>query len=159
MKKSITENRLMTIEEVMSVFVYRPYDDELKFMVDSGERIHIKGDTWIVILDHNTGEFYFEGTISRYYEVDTITSIRDAFGDIYSVFNVNYDSIPVDTWMTIEKEEDYDPGDTDYHRKYKDDEEAKKRMLEYKKEYYWKHREEISKRQKAYYQKKKKGFA
>ena len=158
MKKSITENRLMTIEEVMSVFVYRPYNDELKFMIDSGERIHIKGDTWLVILDHNTGEFYFEGTISRYYEVDTITSIRDAFGDIYSVFNVNYDSIPVDTWMTIEKEE-YDPGETDYHRKYKDDEEAKKRMLEYKKEYYWKHREEISKRQKAYYQNKKKGFA
>ena len=153
MKKSITENKNMTFTELIKLYVYRPYNDVLKIMVDKSERIHIKGDTWIVILDHNTGDFHFEGTINRYYDIDMIESIRDCFGDIYSVFNLKYDSIPRDTWITIEDEEDTSGKKTLYAIQF-EDEDKKKRMLQKKKEYYWAHKEEINKRQREYYKKR-----
>ena len=153
MKKSITENKDMTFTELIKLYVYRPYNDVLKIMVDEEERIHIKGNTWIVILDHNTGDFHFEGTINRYYDIDMIESIRDYFGDIYSVFNLKYDSIPRDTWITIEDEVDTN-SKTDYQIQF-EDEDKKKRMLQRKKEYYWMHKEEINKRKREYYKKRK----
>ena len=154
MKKSITENKNMTFTELIKLYIYRPYNDVLKFMVDKDERIHIKGDTWIVILDHNTGDFHFEGTINRYYDIDMIESIRDCFGDIYSVFNLKYDEVERDTWITIGDEEDTSGKKTLYDIQF-EDEDKKKRMLQRKKEYYWAHKEEINKRQKEYYKKRK----
>ena len=154
MKKSVTENKNMTFDDLIKLYIYRPYGDVLKMMVDKDERIHIKGDTWIVILDHNTGDFHFEGTINRYYDIDMIESIRDCFGDIYSVFNLKYDSIPRDTWITIGDEEDTSGKKTLYDIQF-EDEDKKKRMLQRKKEYYWAHKEEINKRQKEYYKKRK----
>ena len=153
MKKSITENKNMTFTDLIKLYIYRPYGDALQLMLDKDERIHIKGDTWIVILDHNTGDFYFEGTISRYYDIDMIESIRDCFGDIYSVFNLKYDEVERDTWITIEDEVDTN-SKTNYQIEF-EDEDKKKRMLQRKKEYYWIHREEINKRQKEYYKKRK----
>lgn len=153
MKRSITENKDMTFTDLIKLYVYRPYNDVLKIMVDKDERIHIKGNTWIVILDHNTGDFHFEGTINRYYDIDMIESIRDYFGDIYSVFNLKYDEVERDTWITIEDEVDTN-SKTDYQIQF-EDENKKKRMLQRKKEYYWMHREEINKRQKEYYKKRK----
>ena len=153
MKKSITENKNMAFTELIKLYLYRPYNDVLKVMVDKDERIHIKGDTWIVILDHNTGDFYFSGELHKYYDIDMIESIRDYFGDIYSVFNLKYDSIPRDTWITIEDEVDTN-SKTNYQIQF-EDEEKKKRMLQRKKEYYWAHKEEINKRQKEYYKKRK----
>ena len=153
MKKSITENKNMSFTDLIKLYIYRPYNDVLKIMVDKSERIHIKGDTWIVILDHNTGDFHFEGTINRYYDIDMIESIRDCFGDIYSVFNLKYDSIPRDTWITIEDEEDTSGKKTLYAIQF-EDEDKKKRMLQKKKEYYWAHKEEINKRQREYYKKR-----
>ena len=152
MKKSITENKNMTFTDLIKLYIYRPYGDVLKMMVDKDERIHIKGDTWIVILDHNTGDFHFEGTINRYYDIDMIESIRDCFGDIYSVFNLKYDSIPRDTWITIEDEVDTN-SKTNYQIQF-EDEDKKKRMLQRKKEYYWDHKAEINKRQREYYKKR-----
>ena len=154
MKKSITENKNMTFTDLIKLYIYRPYSDVLKIMIDKDERIHIKGDTWCVILNHNTGDFHFEGTINRYYDIDMIESIRDCFGDIYSVFNLKYDSIPRDTWITIEDEEDTSGKKTLYDIQF-EDEDKKKRMLQRKKEYYWAHKEEINKRQKEYYKKRK----
>ena len=154
MKQSITENKNMTFTDLIKLYIYRPYNDVLKMMVDKSERVHIKGDTWIVILDHNTGDFHFEGTINRYYDIDMIESIRDCFGDIYSVFNLKYDSIPRDTWITIEDEEDTSGKKTLYDIQF-EDEDKKKRMLQRKREYYWAHKEEINKRQKEYYKKRK----
>ena len=154
MKKSITENKNMTFTDLIKLYIYRPYNDVLKIMVDKDERIHIKGDTWCVILNHNTGDFHFEGTINRYYDIDMIESIRDCFGDIYSVFNLKYDSIPRDTWITIEDEEDTSGKKTLYDIQF-EDEDKKKRMLQRKREYYWAHKEEINKRQKEYYKKRK----
>ena len=153
MKKSITENKNMTFTELIKLYVYRPYNDVLKIMVDKDERIHIKGDTWIVILDHNTGDFFFKGELHKYYDIDMIESIRDCFGDIYSVFNLKYDSIPRDTWITIEDEVDTN-SKTNYQIQF-EDEEKKKMMLQRKREYYWAHKEEINKRQKEYYKKRK----
>ena len=153
MKKSITENKNMTFTDLIKLYIYRPYNDVLKYMVDKDERIHIKGDTWIVILDHNTGDFYFEGTISRYYDIDMIESIRDCFGDIYSVFNLKYDEVDRDTWITIGDEVDTD-SKTNYQTQF-EDEDKKKRMLQRKKEYYWAHKEEINKRQREYYKNRK----
>ena len=153
MKKSITENKNMTFTDLIKLYIYRPYNDILKIMVDKDERIHIKGDTWIVILDHNTGDFSFKGELHKYYDIDMIESIRDCFGDIYSVFNLKYDSIPRDTWITIEDEVDTN-SKTNYQIQF-EDEEKKKRMLQRKKEYYWAHKEEINKRQKEYYKKRK----
>lgn len=152
MKKSITENKNMTFTDLIKLYVYRPYGDVLKFMIDDDERIHIKGDTWIVILDHNTGDFHFEGTINRYYDIDMIESIRDCFGDIYSVFNLKYDEVERDTWITIEDEVDTN-SKTNYQIQF-EDEDKKKRMLQKKKEYYWAHKEEINKRQREYYKKR-----
>ena len=153
MKKSITENKNMTFTDLIKLYIYRPYSDVLKIMVDDDERIHIKGDTWCVILNHKTGDFHFEGTINRYYDIDMIESIRDCFGDIYSVFNLKYDSIPRDTWITIEDEEDTSGKKTLYAIQF-EDEDKKKRMLQKKKEYYWAHKEEINKRQREYYKKR-----
>lgn len=153
MKKSITENKDMTFTDLIKLYVYRPYGDVLKFMIDKDERIHIKGDTWCVILNHKTGDFHFEGTINRYYDIDMIESIRDYFGDIYSVFNLKYDEVERDTWITIEDVEDTN-SKTNYQIQF-EEEDKKKRMLQRKKEYYWAHKEEINKRQKEYYKKRK----
>ena len=154
MKKSITEKKNMTFTELIKLYIYRPYGDVLKFMIDKDERIHIKGDTWIVILYHNTGDFSFKGELNRYYDIDMIESIRDCFGDIYSVFNLKYDSIPRDTWITIEDViEDTSGKKTSYAIQF-EDEEKKKLMLQKKKEYYWAHKEQINKRQREYYKKR-----
>lgn len=153
MKKSITENKNMTFTDLIKLYIYRPYGDALQLMVDNDERIHIKGDTWIVILDHNTGDFYFSGELHKYYDIDMIESIRDYFGDIYSVFNLKYDEVERDTWMTIGDEVDTN-SKTNYQIQF-EDEEKKKMMLQRKKEYYWAHKEEINKRQKEYYKKRK----
>ena len=150
MKKSISLRKDMTIQDMMVLYVYRPYGDVLSYMVDDNERIHIKGDTWLVILDHHTGDFSFSGEISRYYDIDTITSIRDCFGDIYSIFNGRYDSVPKNTWLEITGEvEDEET------KKRILDEETKKRLLEHKKEYYQKNRDYIRQRQREYYRRKK----
>ena len=153
MKKSITEKKNMTFTELIKLYIYRPYGDVLKFMIDKDERIHIKGDTWCVILNHKTGDFHFEGTINRYYDIDMIESIRDYFGDIYSVFNLKYDEVERDTWITIEDEEDTSGKKTSYAIQF-EDEEKKKLMLQRKKEYYWAHKAEINKRQREYYKKR-----
>ena len=151
MKKSIN----MTFTDLIKLYIYRPYNDVLEYMVDESERIHIKGNTWMVILDHNTGDFCFKGEINRYYDIDMIESIRDCFGDIYSLSDLKYDSIPRDTWITIEDViEDTSGKKTSYDIQF-EDEEKKKRMLQRKKEYYWAHKEEINKRQKEYYKKRK----
>ena len=152
MKKSITENKNMTFADLIKLYIYRPYGDVLKFMIDEDERIHIKGDTWIVILDHNTGDFYFSGELHKYYDIDMIESIRDYFGDIYSVFNLKYDEVEKDTWITIEDEVDTN-SKTNYQIQF-EDEEKKKMMLQRKREYYWAHKEEINKRQREYYKKR-----
>ena len=152
MKKSITEKKNMTFTELIKLYIYRPYGDVLKFMIDKSERVHIKGDTWCVILNHKTGDFHFEGTINRYYDIDMIESIRDCFGDIYSVFNLKYDEVERDTWITIGDEVDTN-SKTNYQIQF-EDEEKKKMMLQRKKEYYWAHKEEINKRQREYYKKR-----
>ena len=152
MNKSITENKSMTFDDIIKLYIYRPYYDVLEYMVDNDERIHIKGATWCVILNHKTGEFSFKGELSRYYDIDMIESIRDYCGNIYSVFNLKYDSIPRDTWITIKDEVDIN-SKTNYQIKF-EDEEKKKLMLQKKKEYYWAHKEEINKRQREYYKKR-----
>jgi len=146
-----TKNRF-TVEEIMTLFIYRPYEDELQYMVDENQRIHIKGKTWTVTLDHHTGDFTFEGRLTKYYEIDTIESIRDSFGDIYSIFNVMYKTIPANRWYTIK---DLPRGKTSYQITYSGEDELKKRMLEHKKAYYWEHRDEIRQKQRDYYKRKK----
>lgn len=154
MKKSSSPSKDMTVEEVIRVLVYRPYHQELSVMVDKDERIHIKDSSWLVILDHKTGEFHFSGELHKYYEVDTVQSIRDSFGEIYSVFNVLWDSIPVDTWIRVsdmESKEVYDmiceekeKSRKDYHKEYyASNKEYREYRLKYQKEYYQRNREKI----------------
>lgn len=155
MKKSITENRSLSFDQLMRLYLYPVYEDILEYMVDDDERIHFRGDTWVVVLDHSTGGFYFSGEIHKYYGIDTIQAIRDAYGDIYSVFNLKYDEVPRNTWIKIEYEvEEKVEGRMSYERQYSD-EEKKREMLRRKKEYYLAHKEEIIKRQKEYYKKRK----
>ena len=145
----------MTFTDLIKLYIYRPYNDVLEYMVDTDERIHIKGDTWCVILNHKTGDFSFKGELHRYYDIDMIESIRDYFGDIYSVFNLKYDEVERDTWITIEDViEDTYGKKTSYDIQF-EDEDKKKRMLQRKREYYWAHKEEINKRQREYYKKRK----
>lgn len=152
MKKSISARKDMTFDEVVRLLIYRPYNDVLKYMVDKDDRIHIKGDTWLVILDHNTGDFSFSGELHKYYSIDMITSIRDVFGDIYSVFNLKYDEVPRDIWISI-GDDSADDVVTAYQVQFAD-EEKKKLMLQRKKDYYWAHKEEINQRQRDYYKNK-----
>jgi hypothetical protein len=154
MKKSKTPNKDMTIEDVMRIFVYRPYKDKISVKVDDKERIYIKGDRWIVILDHNTGELEFKGELHKYYDIDMITSIRDSFGCIYSWFNVKYDSLPVGEWIDIVDELVDGPGESYIEKK----KASSDRVLQYKKDYYQQHREEIRKKQSSYYYRKKMGL-
>lgn len=154
MKKSITENKNMTFTDLIKLYIYRPYGDVLKIMVDDDERIHIKGETWCVILNHNTGDFSFKGELNRYYDIDIIESIRDYFGDIYSVFNLKYDEVERDTWIIIEDVIEDTNSKTNYQIQF-EDEDKKKRMLQRKKEYYYAHKEEINKKQREYYKKRK----
>lgn len=99
-KNNIRQNNL-TVEEVINLLVYNPYKEDFSIMVDADERLHIKGDTWLVILDHNTGYFSFKGELHKYYEVDVIKSIRDSFGQLYSFFNVMFDTLPKNEWILI----------------------------------------------------------
>ena len=157
MKRSLTENRSLSFDQLMRLYLYPVYEDILEYMVDDDERIHFKGNTWVVILDHSTGGFYFSGELHKYYSIDTIQAIRDAYGDIYSIFNMKYDEVPRNTWIKIEyevEEEEKVDGRTSYERQYSD-EEKKREMLRRKKEYYWMHKEEINKRQREYYKKRK----
>ena len=91
----------LKIEDIINLLLYNPYKEDFAVMLDEDERLHIKGNTWCVILNHKTGDFHFEGTINRYYEIDIISSIRDCFGQLYSFFNVMYDSIPTGEWIVV----------------------------------------------------------
>ena len=133
----------MTVEDVINLLLYNPYKEDFSVMVDEDERLHIKSNTWCVILDHKTGDFHFEGTINRYYEIDIISSIRDCFGQLYSFFNVMYDSIPTGEWIVVPYK--------DTEKKIQEDarKETEKERIEYRKRqqlsYYYRKKEELKK--------------
>ena len=91
----------MKVEDIINLLLYNPYKEDFAVMVDENERLHIKGNTWLVVLDHKTGDFTLTGELHKYYEIDIISSIRDCFGQLYSFFNVMYDSIPVGEWIVV----------------------------------------------------------
>lgn len=137
----------ITLEEAMRLFVYRPYDYDIEFMVDDNERIHIRCDHWSVTLNHLTGEFHFSGKLNQYYEIDTIESIRDCFGDIYSIFNVQHNTQVRNVWFTV----------TATAEVYQSDK-KEEYLLYQKRRYYLEHREQILLYQKERYKKKKSKF-
>lgn len=141
-KNNIRQNSL-TVEEVINLLVYNPYKEDFWVMVDAYERIHIKGDTWLVILDHNTGDFSFKGELHKYYEIDVIKSIRDSFGQLYSFFNVMYDSIPTGEWILVPYKGIEDKIAEDAKK------ETEKERIEYRKKYqlqcYYKKKEKLKK--------------
>ena len=142
-KNNIRQNNL-TVEDVINLLVYNPYKEDFWVMVDEDERLHIKGDTWLVILDHNTGDFSFKGELHKYYEIDIIKSIRDCFGQLYSFFNVMYDSIPTGEWILVHYK--------DIDEKIQEDakKETEKERIEYKQkwqlQYYYRKKEELKKK-------------
>ena len=91
----------MKVEDIINLLLYNPYKEDFAVMVDENERLHIKGNTWMVVLDHKTGDFSLTGELHKYYEIDIISSIRDCFGQLYSFFNVMYDSLPVGEWIVV----------------------------------------------------------
>lgn len=141
-KNNIRQNSL-TVEDVINLLVYNPYKEDFWVMVDADERIHIKGDTWLVILDHNTGDFSFKGELHKYYEIDIIKSIRDSFGQLYSFFNVMYDSIPTGEWILVPYKGIEDKIAEDAKK------ETEKERIEYRKKYqlqcYYKKKEKLKK--------------
>lgn len=141
-KNNIRQNSL-TVEDVINLLVYNPYKEDFWVMVDAYERIHIKGDTWLVILDHNTGDFSFKGELHKYYEIDIIKSIRDSFGQLYSFFNVMYDSIPTGEWILVPYKGIEDKIAEDAKK------ETEKERIEYRQkyqlEYYYKKKEKLKK--------------
>ena len=142
-KNNIRQNNL-TVEEVINLLVYNPYKEDFSVMVDADERIHIKGNTWLVILDHNTGDFSFKGELHKYYEVDVIKSIRDSFGQLYSFFNVMYDSIPTGEWILVPYKSIEEKIAEDAKK------ETEKERIEYRKkwqlEYYYRKKEKLKKK-------------
>ena len=91
----------MKVEDIINLLLYNPYKEDFAVMVDEDEKLYIKGNTWLVVLDHKTGDFTLTGELHKYYEIDIISSIRDCFGQLYSFFNVMYDSIPVGEWIVV----------------------------------------------------------
>lgn len=133
----------MTVEEVINLLLYNPYKEDFSVMVDEDERLHIKGNTWCVILDHKTGDFSLTGELHKYYEIDIISSIRDCFGQLYSFFNVMYDSIPTGEWIVVPYKSIDEKIQEDARK------ETEKERIEYRKrwqlQYYYRKKEELKK--------------
>ena len=142
-KNNIRQNSL-TVEEVINLLVYNPYKEDFSVMVDKDERIHIKSDTWLVILDHNTGDFSFKGELHKYYEIDIIKSIRDSFGQLYSFFNVMFDSIPTGEWILVPYK--YIDEKIAEDAKKETEEERIKYKQKWQLKYYYRKKEEVKKK-------------
>ena len=133
----------MRVEDIINLLLYNPYKEDFAVMVDEDERLYIKGNTWLVVLDHKTGDFSLTGELHKYYEIDIISSIRDCFGQLYSFFNVMYDSLPVGEWIVVP----YKPID----KKIQEDarNETEKERIEYRHryllQYYQKKKEKLKK--------------
>ena len=142
--KDIKREKDMTVEEVINLLLYNPYKEDFSVMIDEDERLHIKGNTWCVILDHKTGDFTLTGELHKYYEIDIISSIRDCFGQLYSFFNVMFDSIPVGEWIVVPYK--------DIEEKIQEDakKETEKERIEYRQkwqlQYYYRKKEELKKK-------------
>ena len=91
----------LKVEDIINLLLYNPYKEDFAVMLDEEEKLYIKGNTWLVVLNHKTGDFSFKGELHKYYEIDIISSIRDCFGQLYSFFNVMYDSLPVGEWIVV----------------------------------------------------------
>lgn len=142
--KDVKREKDMTVEDVINLLLYNPYKEDFWVMVDEDERIHIKGNTWCVILNHKTGDFTLTGELKKYYEIDIISSIRDCFGQLYSFFNVMFDSIPVGEWIVVPYK--------DIEEKIAEDakKETEKERREYRQkwqlQYYYRKKEELKKK-------------
>ena len=142
--KDVKREKDMTVEEVINLLLYNPYKEDFWVMVDDDERLHIKGNTWVVCLDHNTGDFSFKGELHKYYEIDIISSIRDCFGQIYSFFNVMFDSIPIGEWILVPYKNIEEKIAEDAKK------ETEKERIEYRQKwqlkYYYRKKEELKKK-------------
>lgn len=141
--KDVKREKDMTVEDVINLLLYNPYKEDFSVMVDEDERLHIKGDTWCVILNHKTGDFSLTGELHKYYEIDIISSIRDCFGQLYSFFNVMYDSIPTGEWIVVPYKSIDEKIQEDARN------ETEKERIEYRKKYqlqcYYKKKEKLKK--------------
>ena len=142
--KDIKREKDMTVEEVINILQYNPYKEDISVMLDEDERLHIKGSTWCVILNHKTGDFTLTGELHKYYEIDIISSIRDCFGQLYSFFNVMYDSIPTGEWIVVPYKSIDEKIQEDAKK------ETEKERIEYKQkwqlQYYYRKKEELKKK-------------
>lgn len=145
-KKYYTDSKInsLTVEEVINLLLYNPYKEDFSVMKDEDERLHIKGNTWCVILDHKTGDFSLTGELHKYYEIDIISSIRDCFGQLYSFFNVMFDSIPVGEWIVVPYKSIDEKIQEDAKK------ETEKERIEYRQkwqlQYYYRKKEELKKK-------------
>lgn len=141
--KDVKREKDMTVEDVINLLLYNPYKEDFSVMLDEDERLHIKGDTWCVILNHKTGDFSLTGELHKYYEIDIISSIRDCFGQLYSFFNVMYDSIPTGEWIVVPYKSIDEKIQEDARN------ETEKERIEYRKKYqlqcYYKKKEKLKK--------------
>lgn len=133
----------LKVEDIINLLLYNPYKEDFAVMLDEDERLHIKGATWLVVLDHKTGDFTLTGELHKYYEIDIISSIRDCFGQLYSFFNVMYDSLPVGEWIVVPYK--------NIEKKIQEDarKETEKERIEYRNkyllQYYYKKKEKLKK--------------
>ena len=142
--KDIKREKDMPVEEVINLLLYNPYKEDFSVMLDEDERLHIKGSTWCVILNHKTGDFTLTGELHKYYEIDIISSIRDCFGQLYSFFNVMYDSIPTGEWIVVPYKSIDEKIQEDAKK------ETEKERIEYRQkwqlQYYYRKKEELKKK-------------
>ena len=134
----------MKVEDIINLLLYNPYKEDFAVMVDEDERLHIKGNTWLVTLNHKTGDFTLTGELKKYYEIDIISSIRDCFGQLYSFFNVMFDSIPVGEWIVVPYKSIDEKIQEDAKK------ETEKERIEYRQKwqlhYYYRKKEELKKK-------------
>ena len=142
--KDVKREKDMTVEDVINLLLYNPYKEDFSVMVDEDERLHIKGNTWCVILNHKTGDFSLTGELHKYYEIDIISSIRDCFGQLYSFFNVMFDSIPTGEWILVPYKSIDEKIQEDAKK------ETEKERIEYRQkwqlQYYYRKKEELKKK-------------
>lgn len=87
-KKYYMKENIPTLQEFVNKFIYDPY--HIKLDVTTGkDTITLTSPDWFVILNTEEGSFFFQGIIRRMYDIDRVSDIRDKFGNLFTIKNLN----------------------------------------------------------------------
>lgn len=77
-----------SLQEYVDREIYDPYKEKL-IVEQSKYTITLKSPDWTVILNTEEGSITVTGMIKKYYDIDRIYNIRNMFGNLFSIKNLN----------------------------------------------------------------------